>query len=273
MAMNPDDRLIEPAGLESWLGDPDLVVVDLSHPHHHRSHRIPGARHLDSRVISRCEPPIEGLLPTCEQIQQTLVGIGLTPNRRVVAYDDEGGPKAARFLWTLDLVGHRCWSILNGGLHAWLAEHRPLESGESSPPGGEYRVEFYRNELLLDKAAVMTSLGRENFIVVDARTPNEYHGLDRRAARGGHIPGAINIDWTLNIDPEHKLRLRPRSVLEEMFAQRGVKPECEVVVCCQNMNRAAHTYVTLKTLGYERVRSYPSGWSEWGNDLGAPKLT
>ena len=43
------------------------------------------------------------------------------------------------------------------------------------------------------------------------------------------------------------------------------------VVYCQNMKRAAHTYVTLNPLGYERVSGYPGGWSEWGNLPDTPK--
>ena len=108
---------------------------------------------------------------------------------------------------------------------------------------------------------------------VDARILAEYRGRDRRVAHGGHLPGAVNVDWTMNIDPERKVRLRPAGILRQMYERLGVTRDREVVVYCQDMKRAAHIYVTLKTLGYERVSGYPGGWSEWGNLPDTPKFS
>ncbi|MDX1513585.1 MAG: rhodanese-like domain-containing protein, partial [Gammaproteobacteria bacterium] len=88
--------------------------------------------------------------------------------------------------------------------------------------------------------------------------------------RGGHIPGAVNFNWTDAMDPEAQRRLRPRERLLEDLADLGVTPDREVVTYCQTHRRSSHTYVVLKSLGFERVRGYPGSWSDWGNDPSTP---
>ena len=198
-------------------------------------------------------------------------GDGITPDHLpVVAYDDEGGAKAARFLWTLDLLGHRQWALLNGGLIAWLAETRPVEAGPSQALRRDYPIESRRDDVTTTKTHILQRLEDPDVVLVDARTIAEFRGLDARASRGGHIPGAVNVDWTLNVDPEHQVRLRPPRLLRGVFERFGVMPDKEIIVYCQTHHRSAHTYVALKALGYPRVRGYPGGWSEWGNDSSLP---
>lgn len=264
------NHLVETEELQSRLGDEGLAVVDLSHPHHHQNHRVPGATLVAYRDIVEARPPVDGLVPSDDHLASRLAAVGITPDHEVVAYDDEGGAKAARFLWTLDLLGHRQWALLNGGLIAWLAETRPVEAGPSQALRRDYPIESRRDDVTTTKTHILQRLEDPDVVLVDARTIAEFRGLDARASRGGHIPGAVNVDWTLNVDPEHQVRLRPPRLLRGVFERFGVMPDKEIIVYCQTHHRSAHTYVALKALGYPRVRGYPGGWSEWGNDSSLP---
>jgi 3-mercaptopyruvate sulfurtransferase SseA len=42
--------------------------------------------------------------------------------------------------------------------------------------------------------------------IVDVRSPAEYEGSDRRAARGGHIPGALLLPWQEDLRHDGTLR-------------------------------------------------------------------
>ena len=264
------NHLLETDELQSRLGDEGVAVVDLSHPYHHENHRVPGAMHVAYRDIVEARPPVDGLVALDDHLASRFAAAGLAPEQKVIAYDDEGGAKAARFLWTLDLLGHRRWALLNGGLIAWLAEGRPVEAGPSRARSGNYPIEHRRDDVTASRQHVLQRLGHPDVVLVDARTLAEFRGLDLRANRGGHIPGAVNVDWTLNVDPEHQVRMRPPGLLRSMFERFGVTPDKEIIVYCQTHFRSAHTYVALKTLGYPRVRGYPGAWSEWGNDSGLP---
>src|SRR5688500_5091913 len=121
--------LIEPSELVTHLGKPGITIVDLSQQAIHARAHLPGAVHLEYGRITVPAPPASALLPDAAQLSDVLGAIGLTPDQHVVAYDEEGNGKAARFLWTLDMIGHGNASLLNGGLRAWMAEQRPVESG------------------------------------------------------------------------------------------------------------------------------------------------
>ncbi|MEW6353928.1 MAG: sulfurtransferase [Pseudomonadota bacterium] len=261
--------ILEPAELEQHLGAEWLRVVDLGARERYARQHIPGAVHLDYNQLVAARPPVTGLLPDAAQLSKALSSIGMIGQCHVVAYDDEGGAKAARLLWTLEVIGHPHYSLLNGGLRAWLAENRPISAipPEVMPSG--YRVQ-QRNGASADKAYILAHLHDPAVLLLDTRTPAEYSGADRRAARGGHIPGAVNMEWTQALADRATGRLKPEAELRALFDKLGVTPDKEIITYCQTHHRSSHTYVLLKALGYPRVRGYPGAWSEWGNDPEVP---
>jgi thiosulfate/3-mercaptopyruvate sulfurtransferase len=266
--------LIEPEQLEPYLADPAVLIVDLCDPARYAAGHIPGAVYLDYADLVRVEPPAMGLLPTETWLSEALSALGLTPDRQVVAYDDEGNGRAGRLLWTLATVGHERVSLLNGGIHAWEAAAGPLETRISQPSPSRYQARFADPPTAVaDRDYILERLGQPDLALLDTRTPAEFAGRDVRAARGGHIPGAVNLNWTDAMDPRRQLRLQPDPVLRKLLETRGVTPDKEAVVYCQSHHRSAHTYWVLRYLGYPRVRGYPGAWSEWGNLPGLPVET
>ena len=261
--------VVEPEALESSLGEPWLLVIDMSTPAVYEQAHLPGAVHLEYRRITRQQPPAMGLLPTEEHLSAVFSELGLTPDKHVVAYDDEGNGRASRLLWTLEAVGHPSYSLLNGGLHSWLNEERRVEAGPVQADASDYHARF-KDHAVADKDYVLARLDDPGTVILDARSPGEYAGEDKRAARGGHIPGAVNLEWVQTMDQARHLRFREPEELLRMLEERGVTPDKEVITHCQTHHRSAHTFVMLRNLGFERVRGYPGSWSEWGNDPDTP---
>jgi thiosulfate/3-mercaptopyruvate sulfurtransferase len=263
--------LIEPEQLQPHLADPAVLIVDLCDPASYAAGHIPGAVHLDYSDLVRVEPPAMGLLPDAARLSEVLSRLGLTSARRVIAYDEEGNGRAGRLLWTLAALGHERVSLLNGGIHAWDAAAGPLEARFRHPSRSSYQAGFADPPMVVaDRDYILARLGQPDLALLDTRTPAEFVGLDQRAARGGHIPGAVNLNWTDAMDPQRQLRLQPDPVLRKLLERRGVTPDKEVIVYCQTHHRSAHTYWVLRYLGYPRVRGYPGAWSEWGNDPDLP---
>ena len=261
--------IVEAYALEAHLGAPELLVVDLSDAAVHAQGHVPGAVRLDYATLVAQAPPAMGLVPADARLSEALSAVGMTPASHVVAYDDAGGTKAGRLLWTLDLVGHAQASLLDGGLHAWSNEGHAVEGGEIEPRPSAFQA-VCGSAVIADKAYVLAHLGEPDVVVLDTRTPAEFSGTDRRAARGGHIPGAVNFDWMLAVDTARNMRLKPEADLRALLVERGVTPDREIIPHCQTHHRSSHTYVVLKALGYPRIRAYAGSWSEWGNDPALP---
>ena len=149
-AMNTLPLIVEPAELSAHLADPGLLLVDLCSAEKYRDGHIPGAVHLNTAELIAGTKPAPGMLPTAEQLSALFARIGLTPEKQVVCYDDEGGPWAGRLIWTLDVIGHKNYAFLNGGKTAWVADGLPLETGENIAPLSPSKVN--------DKSILLLSL-------------------------------------------------------------------------------------------------------------------
>ncbi|MHB8623055.1 MAG: sulfurtransferase [Sulfuricaulis sp.] len=261
--------IVEPAELENHLDANDLLIVDLSRPEIYAQGHIPGAVHIDFAQIVAAQPPVMGALPTETHLSEVFSSMGMRPESHVLAYDDEGGGRASRLLWTLDVIGHPNASLLNGGLQAWQNERRPISRDSVIQPRRQYTVTF-QNQAIADKNYITRRLHDPHVAIVDARTPGEYRGEIKRALRNGHIPGALNFDWMNAVDKARDLRLKPAVELKHRLFQLGVTPDKEVIAYCQTHHRSAHTYIVLKSLGYLGIKGYPGSWSEWGNSLDTP---
>ncbi|MGI0011738.1 MAG: sulfurtransferase, partial [Nitrosopumilaceae archaeon] len=102
--------------------------------------------------------------------------------------------------------------------------------------------------------------------LVDARTQEEFNGTVIRAARSGHIPNAINVDWNHNIAEDGTMKVN--NSLSELYQQ--ISKDDEIVTYCQGGYRAANSFLALKKLGFKNVKVYVGSWGEWGNRLDLP---
>lgn len=261
--------IVEPEVLANRLGEEGLLVVDLCKPETYAQYHIPGAVLLEYPRIVAVNKPAMGLLPDDATLSQVFSSLGITPDTHVIAYDDEGGGKAGRLLWTLEAAGHRHYSLLNGGLHAWASERHPLDNRPTYPAPSEYQVTRH-GEVVANKEYILAHLRDPSVVLLDARSPEEYRGIKRFALKGGHIPGAINLEWTAGMDLQRNLRLRPEAELRTMLEDLGVTQDKKVIVYCQTHHRSAYTFIMLKALGYPQIKGYPGSWSEWGNSPDTP---
>lgn len=262
--------LLEPAELIPALGQNNLLIVDLSRRAVYEQAHVPGAVHLDFGLLQAGVQPAPGKLPDNAQLSQVLSSIGLTADKHVIAYDDEGGGWAGRLIWTLDMIGHSQYSYLNGGIHAWLAEAAPTESGETTVEPSNYQVSELQSAPSVDKEHIMQRLGQDDFAIWDARSYDEFTGGRAFAQRAGHIPGAKHFEWTSAMDRERSLRVMDLEALQQHLDSLGLSKDKEIVTHCQTHHRSSYTYLLGKILGYPNIRAYPGSWSEWGNAEDTP---
>ncbi len=265
---------IEAEEAESLLGGDNVVIVDLTRPEVHAQLHLPGAQPLEYGLLLGGVKPAVGLLPDLDRLNQLMATLGIGPGSRVIAYDDEGGGRAARLAWTLHVMGFFNVSVIDGGIHAWANEgHRvTAEPAVANAPGG-FSVDEIDGAALAVKDYVLARVEDGAAQLFDSRTLPEYTGERAVAQRGGHIPGAINLNWQDTMDTSRNLRLKDAATLEAMLSELGFDPANEVITYCQTHHRSAHSYLMLRHLGFEKVRGYAGAWAEWGNDPSLPVAT
>lgn len=259
--------VIEPTDLLKKLNNKNFILIDIGHPVRFAQGHIQGAYHIDPNQL-RPKTGFMGFLPSLSDLEALFGGIGYRPDLTYVVYDDEGGGWAGRFIWMLDSIGHKNYHYLNGGLYAWAKEGYPL-SAEQTP-----RLISTTPSLHLDTTPTATldyiqdRLQAEDLVIWDARSPDEYDGDKVLANRGGHIPGAINFEWTAAMDMANGLRIRED--IADCLIKLGITRDKEIITHCQTHHRSGFTYLIAKALGYPRVKAYAGSWSEWGNNPNTP---
>ncbi len=260
----PDDPFVSVQWLESHLNDPDYIIVDcrynlfdheLGAREYHENH-IPGAffLHMEKDLTARVqEHGGRHPIPKPDSFRQSMNSIGLTPEKTVIAYDNDGSG-AARLWWLLNYYGHDGVRILNGGYPLWVESGLPVT--RDIPQRKEGNFVPVVNGQILSGVRDLKKLERGS-IIVDSRTRERYLGeVEPIDFKAGHIPGAINIPYTKAI--KEKALFKDRKELQEIFRDAGDFP----VVYCGSGITSCVSFVALKSIGKD-PKLYAGSWSDW----------
>jgi thiosulfate/3-mercaptopyruvate sulfurtransferase len=237
-------------------------IVDMRTEEVYRKGHLPGAVHLERKTLKDADHEVYVIPP--DKLAPLMSALGIGNDTTVVGYDDQGGLGPSRLWWVLDYYGHTKAKVLNGGWNKWVKEKRPVTAEVPTPEAVSFAVKVDPSKIcLVDE--LLADMKQPNVVIVDARSPAEYTGFDVRAKRGGHIPGAVNIDWTRSVTNDEVKTFKPAAELLKMYEAAGVTSDKDIITHCQTGVRAAHTMFTLRLLGYNQVRNYDGSWQEWGN--------
>ena len=262
--------LVETSELSELMRNSDTILIDMRAEGYTDGH-IPGALWFGGiTALVNGEHEVEHYLVDAADFQQLMRTVGVNQDSHILIYDDGNGLGASRLFYALNLYGHENSAVVNGGFAAWAAEGYPVETDGDIPAPGNFSAEV--NEARFCDVSFLTqNLERDDIVILDARSPEEFSGEEQRSSRSGHIPGAVNLEWRNFVQigedvPYFKSADEIASLLEE----KGITPDKEVITHCQTNVRGSHAFFTLRLMGYDSVRAYEGSWFEWGNREDTP---
>ena len=259
---------VSPLWLEEHLGDPNIRIIEagMAKESFDDAH-IPGAQWVDHfGDLLRNGDDSSGDVLTPDQFAALMRRLGISPASTVVVYGDRHNSYAIRFFWTLDYYQHPgAFYVLDGGRERWLTENRPVTGDLQRVASAEYPTPIaWSNENRATWQEAQAAMSAPGSLILDVRSRDEHTGAAVRAKRGGHIPGAVHVEWTDATAGDNILK--SEEDLRALYESKGVTPDKEIIAHCQLGIRAVHTWFVLKhVLGYPNVKNYDGSWQEWGN--------
>ena len=235
---------------------------------------IPGALFFDLARIADPDNPLPRKFPPRERFATEVGALGIDNSTHVIAYDTPGLYSAARVWWLFRHYGYDQVSILDGGLKAWKAENRPVESGAVQRAPTTFVPGTERN-LFASWRDVLRASDEGGAQILDARTPGRFSGaeVDRYpGARPGHIPGSRNLYWADLLDPQTR-KLLPVASIRERFEQAGMTANEPMVLSCGSGLTACILALGLHVTGRDGWQVYDGSWDEWGRRADLPVET
>ncbi|WP_422889262.1 sulfurtransferase [Nannocystis pusilla] len=244
--------------------DPRRVVVDVRPAEAYAGGHIPGALHLDVKLLRAEVDGVPEQLAPRAAIEAAMAGLGVELGDEVVVVDERSSPPAARVVWTLRWFGHAADKVrmLDGGRAAWVAAGGTQTSEVPTVAAGEGpRLGEEQRRLGVDAAWIAARLQDPAVLLLDVRSDDEW--------KAGRIPGAWHVPWQSAVTEDGRLKELP--TLRELYA-RALERETVVVYCKSGM-RASLTWLVLQVLGHADARLYDGSWNEWGARPDLPKET
>lgn len=251
--------LVTPQWLNEHKADPHVVILQVSFlQYDYDQAHIEGARFLWPEWLAPNSPYGNYNAPDIKKATDVLNRLGISNDSHVILYYIRNEiPAAARMFMTLEHVGLRKVSMLNGGLDAWKKNGYTTTTDVPNIKRG--KVKLTAGNLFVDKEYVLKTLGSSTGKVADARAKRFYDGEPTGYPRDGHIAGAGNIPFDELTDATN--RLKTNTELENYFAPLATKDQ-EIVTYCFIGQTASVVYLAGRVLGYT-MKLYDGSMQEW----------
>jgi thiosulfate/3-mercaptopyruvate sulfurtransferase len=221
------EMLVDGDWLQAHLEDPNLRIVDCDPLDAYRRVHIPGAVNPGDNFMKN--PDDRRFIMTSEQFTAEMARLGIGDDTLVVSYD-AGSTTAGRFWWCLNYYGHTNAKVLNGGWNLWLKQGRPVTMAQPQAKAATPFTPRADNSLYATAEHIMANLDSPEVVVLDVRSDGEWDGSNKRGnKRGGHIPGAVHMEWVNNLTSDDEKRWKSADELRQMYAACGITPDKQIV--------------------------------------------
>ncbi|WP_256757757.1 sulfurtransferase [Cohnella sp. WQ 127256] len=263
-----DDVIVDVEWLFTNLLHPKVRIVDARKEGYADGH-IPHAVH--AKGYTYFTDPNEEIVgnTSSEDFREKAELLGINNDSIVVVYDSGNQYDAARLFYLLEYYGHENVKWLQGGFTSWVRSGKPLQTVEEHPTRGTFVTTINTNKIAT-KSYIQENLHRNDVVILDARSKEEYLGDTCYSKRGGRIPGSIHLEWSQVFSLDEVPLLRSKKEIFESLLVLGVDETKTIIPYCQQNIRGSVLYLALRSAGVFSIRPYEASWEEWGNDSSTP---
>ncbi len=227
--------------------------------------RIPGALPFDIDEIADHSAPLSHTMPSPVQFSSQMRKMGVGDGQRIVVYDTVGNFCASRVWWMFRTFGIEDVVVLDGGLPKWIAEEKPVASGQPRPFKDRHFTARFQAMNVRDMDDVRQALSSGGDQVVDARSPERFTGKDKETREGiasGHMPGALNVYYKDLLREDQTMK--SAADMREIFEAAGVNLKKPIITSCGSGVTAAILSLGFEIAGHRGAAVYDGSWTEWG---------
>lgn len=251
--------IISAADAAKMLKDQNTVFVSTRSATDYTKVHIAGAVNIDPKTLNGAK----SMLLPAGQIASVFGKNGISNTKSIIIYDDGSGKYAGRMYWIMKYMGANDVKVLDGGMKAWRMARKPVTKNPTSIAAATFTPKVNKN-FMATMAQVKSAANNPAYVIIDARSVEEFNGVAATNLRKGHIPGSINIAHTSVLTDNSTLK--SAAELKALFQAEGVTKDKKVILYCESSVRAGILFLALKGLDYPNVQVYDGAYLEWQSD-------
>lgn len=242
--------------------DGNVVIVSARNAADYSKKHIKGAVNIDHANLYKADG-VASMLKSADEIAKEFGKNGITNDSKIVIYDTGSNKAAGRLYWIFKYLGANDVNILDGHLKGWMKVRGRVTKKSTEITTATFKA-APNSAIFTDMNYVKNHKDDANVVLLDVRSADEFagNGTDKNIQRNGHIPGAVNLDFSVVVNDNGTVKSK-----EEIMAvmnDAGITADKEVILYCASSVRAGIVFMALKDiLGYENVKVYDGAFYEW----------
>tara|TARA_Y100000590_G_scaffold55047_1_gene57606 strand:+ start:9118 stop:9960 length:843 start_codon:yes stop_codon:yes gene_type:complete len=275
------NQLIEIDWLKKNINNPKIKIIDgtwhmpasgVNAIEIFKEKHIPNAIFVDLEEISEPNSELPHMMPNEDFFSERISNLGISNNDHLIIYDMYGIFSAARIWFMFKAFGHDKVSILNGGFPAWMESNGKISNEINKLKLTNYKANLNKS-LIVSYKDVLDNISKNNFQVLDARSPERFSGISdepRPGMKSGHIPKSKNLFFNDLIDQNSKKFLKEEEI-KKIIEQLGVKEKKNIICSCGSGVTACILKFAIELIYKDKsIKIYDGSWSEWGSMEDSP---
>lgn len=261
------EYIVDANYVKEHIEDDNVILMDARGEDAAKKGTIEGAVTTTWQNLSNVESAKQGeyewgLILEPEELSKKLGNLGLSKDKEIILFAEgpNGWGEDGRILWTLKAAGYENLKMVDGGLDALKAVGLNKSKDVNKLDPVEVEIDALDYKRVIDTKELEVSF--DDYIILDVREDKEYNGgVHYGEAKGGHLPGAVQVRFTDLFDEDGYLKSNEE--ITSIFEDANIKKTDKVVAYCTAGIRSAYMQLIMEMLDYEVVKNYDGSYYTW----------